>query len=205
MCFHTGLLSWHGFRCFFWPHTLETRSPAHVQVHICTCKHPVRTAESNQNSRATAEQEVVGNNRKFHKMVAQAFLSFFMELNNNMRTNKRWLYKLFSTLPPPCFHPSFRRSCPNMLTVGIVTFPKAIKPLNINMMCIFSLFYFFISPLWKLSAFICFCFSLLWNIVRCPYNQAKLWWIIDRWLLHQSTMFYTYLAFLNTEFRENRH
>lgn len=46
-----------------------------AQVHICTCKHTQTTS-------TTAEQEVVGISRKYHKMVAKAF--FFLSLWNSI-------------------------------------------------------------------------------------------------------------------------
>lgn len=147
-----------------------------------------------QTTSTTAEQEAMGINRKYLKMVAEAFFfSFFMKLND-IYMNKPACTKLLFTLSPHALllHSSFLRYCRNMLTKCTVTFPKAKKSLNINT-------FFF-----KLSGFIWVSSLLLWNVLRCLYSQAKLWWIIDWWQLHQSAVLYTYLAFLNTEFTENR-
>lgn len=83
----------------------------------------------------SAEQEVVGISRKYHKMVAKAIFfnppsshSFFMELDNKMRTNQRCSYRVVVFFFPPSF-PNFSPASflwfrLNTLTKCVVAFPK---------------------------------------------------------------------------------
>lgn len=110
----------------------------------CTCVH---ASTHTQTTSPTAEQEVMGISRKYHKMVDEAFFSpsFFMGLNNNMSTNQRCLCKVvFHFLAPHSTLVPFPWSCRNMLTKCVLTFPKAKKSLNINTMCdsVFKAFQF---------------------------------------------------------------
>lgn len=73
-------------------HTRNTHAGAHTYMQTT----------HGETTGTTAEQEVVGISRKYHKMVAKAiFFSFFVELNNKMRTNQRCLYQVVFHFTPP--------------------------------------------------------------------------------------------------------
>lgn len=93
-----------------------------------------------QTTSTTAEQEVVGISRKYHKMVAKAFFfPFFMELNNKMRTNQRCLYEVVFHSPsslsslPSSFLPLVLSKHADQVRCGI---SKSKNPLNINTVCV---------------------------------------------------------------------
>lgn len=123
-----------------------------------------------QTTSTTAEQEVVGISRKYHKMVAKAFFfSFFKKLNNKMRTNQRCLYKVVFHSPPSLsslpssFLPLVLSKHADQVRCGI---SKSKNPLNINTACVC---FFFLIFLLSFDSFL-FCLETYWD--ACIAKQS---------------------------------